>query len=804
MYIGPGNNKRLAVVFALLCVSVLSLVGCTRNSGENHTIICDDYKHTSYPDLATKILPDYEMKIASNRAFYYLKTGAITEAFDPQAVSALESGVAAYWYPQYIATVVIAVDCDRTGVKISSWSDLSSAGLEVGIGNAFGSNPYVDNNMIMAAISYGLEGENFTLNKSAELLAGLHAENRLIRNSFDPPLVICYDFQAAELIKSGRNIKVVVPSEGTLTYKKGLLSKTELIFSGSVDDLLLAQGFRLIDGRSDAALYPDPAAYSNAAQVSDYARLITVSQDSTVIIRQDILRSRLLMSKDDRQHQYVALIYIIIVVMWLASVVHRTSQKSVRSAALLTGFILIGWMTVRLLRYQLPVANDLARYMWFSYYLFELTLPLVALWLAWAIDRPDNNSPPNWLRALAAISGVLVILVITNDLHGFVFHIDMSATHGTGDYTEEFGYTLTRIAYYAPMAAAIVMMLIKSASNPHKKGLVFPLVFFALMALYGYGYSARIPIAWESDITLITGLFTLMFFEAAMRTGMIPINTKYRSLFTHSPFSMQIVDNTNSTVLSSAFGFQHGNEENTLHFAAQIPGGTVLWQEDISAVNRLNAEIKESVRKLESANIVLAEEEKAKRSKHREIAKMQLLTQLENEIAEFMAKLSDMIENPKVSAGYNEHAQSILLLCYIKRRCNLFFLEKETENMRADELVVYIDELAEIAGYTGVKTTVTNTLSTELSVRRATLFYDIFYYVLNQSASLGCDNIMAYFGTERESTIMRLFPSVDLDSFHMDKKLEAAIASAGGGFIVKDLDDAFSISLSFPLGGESQ
>ena len=109
------------------------------------------------------------------------------------------------------------------------------------------------------------------------------------------------------------------------------------------------------------------------------------------MFRRDVLHSHLYASADAREHQFFVMAYIILVVVWLASVINRAMQKGVRRAALLTGIILLGWIIVRLVKYQTGVAGTLNRYLWYGYYPFQLTLPLVLLWLAWMIDKPEEH-----------------------------------------------------------------------------------------------------------------------------------------------------------------------------------------------------------------------------------------------------------------------------------------------------------------------------------------------------------------------------------------------------------------------------
>ncbi|MCL2670859.1 MAG: hypothetical protein FWF10_02355 [Clostridiales bacterium] len=199
-----------------------------------------------------------------------------------------------------------------------------------------------------------------------------------------------------------------------------------------METLLLAAGFRLPDGRCDEALYPSAAAYANANRVTDCARFNNVCMDGNRIYRRIVLRERLFSSVDNREHQLVALLYMVLVVVWFASVMRRAMQRGVRRTALFTALILLLWMCMRLMKWQIP-DNTLSRYLWYGYYICQMALPWAALRLAWNIDRREDAPFPGWLRAIIAISTLLLILVLSNDLHNLVFQIDLrKGTHCMG------------------------------------------------------------------------------------------------------------------------------------------------------------------------------------------------------------------------------------------------------------------------------------------------------------------------------------------------------------------------------------
>ncbi|MDL2224594.1 hypothetical protein LJC20_00075 [Eubacteriales bacterium OttesenSCG-928-M02] len=775
---------------------------------------CTDTQYTPYPEALMQMLPQYRVETAFPYIFTHLETGVAAEAFDVQAVSIIENDVAKYWYPQYLATVVIAVDRDRTDALIEGWKDLPLAGEAVALANTEDALQ-----ILIAAISYGLEGEAFTLAQATALLRELQIQGNLVRGTLDAPIVLCFDYQVAALMKSGRNMEMILPKEGTLTCEKGLVANEEMFFTKDAETTFLAAGLRLPDGRCDATLYPDISAYENADMVKDYDHLLTTCQDVNRVFRRNILHTRLYSSTDQREHQYFAMVYIILIIIWTASFIQRAMQKGVQRATLFTGIILLGWIVVRLIKYQCIAVTTFNRYLWYAYYLFQLSLPLVLVWLAWAIDKQDGQVGfPRWLRVLSIINAALVILVFTNDWHNLVFRLDLSNPNWSKEYGYGIGYYVVLAACILPLLAALGMMLVKSGRNPRKKGFAFPFGFCVLLVLYAYGYIMRIPIAWDSDFAMVTGLFTLLFVEACFRTRLIPVNTKYVPLFTHSPLNMQIFDDKGQVALAAqsaipieeewmlraldAHPLPVEKDGDTLLFASPITGGTALWQEDIGALNRLHKETEESVEKLTVANAMLMEEEKIRRALDEELAKTQVMAQLEAEIAGYTTQLADRIDALPHAADKQGETRSIaLLLCYIKRRCNLFFHQKEADTFPADALTAYMEELAEIVEDGGEKVLITSEMAMGIPIDMATLFFDFFYTATTWALEQHCPHMLVSLGREKNSMVMRLLPSLEAP-FSIGVDLARAIRAAGGQVVQKDLDGAVGIRLSFPKGGE--
>lgn len=799
--------------FMLIALCMIQTSACAKENNTKTLVVRND-NFSFYSQLAESIMPAFLVEQSDRSPYSLLDDGVIVEAFDTQAVGALEAGIARFWYPQALATVVIAVDRDQTNAEITGWQDLSLALDKV----AFSSSSE-EAHMILAAMSYGLEGEKYTTNKAIRLLAELNKTNYFEMHSMDAPVMICYDYQAVNLMTKGRNIDIIIPSEGTYTYEKGLLSNEKINFQGDVNQAVFANHLRPLNGLGDSAYYPSKTAYESSTRVSDYKYFASATKENHCLMERQVLNSNRLVSIDSWEHLLFALLYIIVVTIWAASFVRRSMQKGVSSAALYTGLILNGWVFIRLIKYQTEKAL-VNRYLWYSFYIFLLSLPLVILWMAWAVDKlPKETLPPKWLRYLALWSGLLVILVFTNDLHGLVFSLDLTRKDWAINYGYGVGYYLILLTGMLNLLAAFIILLRKSMKNPRKGSITFPLIVFISFAFYNYQYITRDPLFYQTDLTIMTGFFTLMMFEACIQSGLIPTNKKHIKIFEKSPLKMQIVNQAGGVVLASAAALPleppiikkvitnspvsiPGNDASIV-FANPIPGGHAIWNEDVSQLYTLHNEIKDSTLKLSKANKLLAEEAKVKRAMNEADEKRKLMEQLEHEITESINQLTKMIENLSDSKNPPQDTTRIaLLLGYLKRRCNLFFHEKESNLIDTNQIVQYLDELIEIANYSDVQIARVHKVKGNIDIRYGTLLYDFFYAVVDLAIQRECSYMIETLGYEEGALTLRLLSSEQLGHYTPKLELGHAIRAVNGEIKIKELEDGVGISLAFPKGGD--
>jgi hypothetical protein len=472
------------------------------------------------------------------------------------------------------------------------------------------------------------------------------------------------------------------------------------------------------------------------------------------------------------------------------------------------GLLVIGWLLTRVLKYQTVETNALTRYLWYCYYIFEALLPLGMLRIATLVGAGGGKRKvPAWFWAAGACDLALAALVMTNDLHGLMFKLDVSAPgwSATGNYSYGVLYYALIVVLLLQIVGGIVLMFAKARHSPRRFGAVFPFAFTAALAAYIAGYALRVPAVIETDSTLYICAYALLFLELCLDGGQIPVNTRYRALFKNAGLNLQITDGDGNVVFApDDAGAPTG--ENTLPRKTKIAGGFAVWQEDVTAINRLKAEIAASNLEAEAANALLSREAVEKERDARAKARLELYAAFEQEIAPYERRLNEMLD--AIPEGEAERAVYIgaaaVLVCYIKRRC--YFLSLELGGTRAvpfNEYVVYIDELVELARLSGKTCLARCGLMGKLELRRARLFYDVWASLLEWSISNGEQRIVLQTVSENGRLAMKISASGNAMRYALPGKAAREIREAGGTFWKED-DEALGLAvlcLSFPEGG---
>ena len=485
--------KRRWSLLILLC---LLLTGCSAEASGGQLISAAEGSG-AYSEALLPFLPGYALRDGEDTLYAEVSRGNAVACFDVQAIPAMDRGVGRYWYPHVSATVVLAVDRTRTDAVITGWNSLRESRVPVGMS----SFSVVRNMLAIGAISYGLNPKEPTKGDALDFLEQLCQNGGFELDGLDAPILICLDYEAAAWNRSGGTYEIIVPVEGTLTYRMGLLSDTPLTLEPGLDDALLSAGLSLAGGERP----PDfPADYRSARVLGEeeYDRFLAITGDSSRDLRRQVFHARLYTTADMREHILSALLIVAAVLLWKGTVSHRMIRRDIRRVAGALGWLMVGWLLLRLFKYQLPQEGALCRMCWYGYYLFQLALPVALLYLTVILDRPEGEKrlhrplwPPLVVYALS------VLLVMTNDFHQMVFRFTPGG-NWVSDYHYGPGYWIIMAFSLLFLISALWNLLRKGRRSPGRRGSILPLLFCAGLLVYLAAYIKRVPLAWESDLTV--------------------------------------------------------------------------------------------------------------------------------------------------------------------------------------------------------------------------------------------------------------------------------------------------------------
>ena len=446
-----------------------------------------------------------------------------------------------------------------------------------------------------------------------------------------------------------------------------------------------------------------------------------------------------------------SLIYIALYIGWGISVSKRIIQVQVRHYLIAVSGLLVFWFVIRTTNYFFVYNADTQRYLWYLYYLPMLFIPLFSLYVAISLGKPANAKLSKTALLLLYIPTVLcLLLVLTNDLHQLVFSFPEGEvwTDRNNGYT--FGYYIV-IGWEALCAlTAFVIMLIKCRLSQRKKYLPFLL----LTASIGYALVYASGVEWMQliggDITAAQCLMFTGILEWCIQCGLIQTNTGYQSLFEAGSIGAQIVDTDYDTRYASSNAPKLTVEmmrlaerdaamldHNTLLRSSKIPGGHVLWQEDITDITAVLQKLEENRKTILESNDVEQENYKTKvrintvREKNRLYDRLQAQTAHQIELLDQLLTQYEAEGDPVIRRSLL--AKAAVIGAYIKRRGNFMFIGEKSDVTDTAELTACLEESFANLELMGVECAIDIPGKNSIDTRDAIRVYDFFEAVTEEA-----------------------------------------------------------------------
>lgn len=418
-----------------------------------------------------------------------------------------------------------------------------------------------------------------------------------------------------------------------------------------------------------------------------------------------------------------AALYLLLFALWGYSLDRRIIQTQALHCMRLTAALMLVWLVLRTLKYEVVTDITVARYIWYLYYLPMLFIPLFGVYIALSLGKSEKYRLTGKVVALAAIPAILFSLVITNDLHQqiFAFNSGIPGRPDNYSYHHRYLYFICLGWMVGCMIFSLIRLLKKSRIKNGGKKPLMPFIIGCITILYGILYLTGLSAVrwWFGDMNVMFCLLYAAIYESCIRCRMIQSNTGYVELFEASTLAAVIMDRSGNVVIRSRAadedmicpqdGTQIIRPDGTRISSAPINGGYVVWKDNVRPLTELRAQLSENKAQIKNNKEKLHEAYLIQKKLHELTEKRRIYDKLDlmygNQINR-IGQLLKQCENTETDEVHNILKRILLLGTYIKRSANLYFLSLEHELLSQQDIRLTVDEAVRVMNVCGTECSV--------------------------------------------------------------------------------------------------
>ncbi len=418
-----------------------------------------------------------------------------------------------------------------------------------------------------------------------------------------------------------------------------------------------------------------------------------------------------------------AALYLLLFALWGYSLDRRIIQTQALHCMRLTAALMLVWLVLRTLKYEVVTDITVARYIWYLYYLPMLFIPLFGVYIALSLGKSEKYRLTGRVVALAAIPAILFSLVITNDLHQqiFAFNSGIPGRPDNYSYHHRYLYFICLGWMVGCMIFSLIRLLKKSRIKNGGKKPLMPFIIGCITILYGILYLTGLSAVrwWFGDMNVMFCLLYAAIYESCIRCRMIQSNTGYVELFEASTLAAVIMDRSGNVVIRSRAadedmicpqdGTQIIRPDGTRISSAPINGGYVVWKDNVRPLTELRAQLSENKAQIKNNKEKLHEAYLIQKKLHELTEKRRIYDKLDLMYGDQINRIGQLLkqcENTETDEVHNILKRILLLGTYIKRSANLYFLSLEHELLSQQDIRLTVDEAVRVMNVCGTECSV--------------------------------------------------------------------------------------------------
>lgn len=418
-----------------------------------------------------------------------------------------------------------------------------------------------------------------------------------------------------------------------------------------------------------------------------------------------------------------AALYLLLFALWGYSLDRRIIQTQALHCMRLTAALMLVWLVLRTLKYEVVTDITVARYIWYLYYLPMLFIPLFGVYIALSLGKSEKYRLTGRIVALAAIPAILFSLVITNDLHQqmFAFNSGIPGRPDNYSYHHRYLYFICLGWMVGCMIFSLIRLLKKSRIKNGGKKPLMPFIIGCITILYGILYLTGLSAVrwWFGDMNVMFCLLYAAIYESCIRCRMIQSNTGYVELFEAATLAAVIMDRSGNVVIRSRAadedmicpqdGTQIIRPDGTRISSAPINGGYVVWKDNVRPLTELRAQLSENKAQIKNNKEKLHEAYLIQKKLHELTEKRRIYDKLDLMYGDQINRIGQLLkqcENTETDEVHNILKRILLLGTYIKRSANLYFLSLEHELLSQQDIRLTVDEAVRVMNVCGTECSV--------------------------------------------------------------------------------------------------
>ena len=383
-------------------------------------------------------------------------------------------------------------------------------------------------------------------------------------------------------------------------------------------------------------------------------------------------------------------IYLGIYCAWVIYLNKHVVQKKMRQYLTAIGCLMVCWFFLRTVKYHILLDPLGGHICWYLYYIPMILIPTFGLSATLLMDGEEKKTT-KWITGiLLFFSVVLIVCVLTNDLHQQVFRFEGPVPYSDKNYSYGILFMLIQLWIIACLVI-MEILLVKKSRIPDRKRFWLPVIPGLLLLGWNIANLLRLPFikTFAGDMTAICCLLMAAIFQGCILCGLIQTNSRYFELFQATGgLDAEITDDSfrryyfsgefpelskdlRDSIIAKSSVQERGIRINHL----PVKGGHLFWSEDISVLLDQYQDIQEQQEELTARNQLLRKTYKKEADRRKLEEQNRLLNIIQSQTSRQYELLSHYMEKLEQTDSREEYelilSKIVVVGTYLKRWKNL-------------------------------------------------------------------------------------------------------------------------------------